>query len=123
MDTHEESLLLRVLGGKNPTLKILDFMIGNLAFDHSKTEIAEGAKISRTTLFTAWGSLEEYEIVSLTREVGRAKMFKLNMNNPVVKKLIDLDWAITRYYAPQSYDPPTTEEIPENIPHLPVSAV
>jgi hypothetical protein len=32
-------------------LKVLDFLIDNEAFDHSKTDIAKGAGISRATLF------------------------------------------------------------------------
>jgi len=39
-------------------------------------------------------------IVVQTREVGRAKMFKLNKANPVVKKFMELDDAISDYYAP-----------------------
>ena len=97
----EESLFLKVLGAKDPTLKILDFLMDNLAFDYSKTDIAEGAGISRTTLFTAWNTLERYELVMFTREVGRAQMYRLNMVNPVVKKIIELDREISTYYAPE----------------------
>jgi len=70
----EGSLFLKVLGGKDPTLKILDFLMDNIGFDYSKTEIAEGAGISRTTLFSVWDGLERNELVAFTRNVGRAKI-------------------------------------------------
>lgn len=98
-NAEEESLFLKVLGGKDPTLKILDFLIDNIGFDYSKTEIASGAGISRTTLFSVWDGLERNELVAFTRNVGRAKMYRLNMGNEVAKKLIELDRAISSRHA------------------------
>ena len=37
--------------------------------------------------------------MAFTREVGRAKMYSLNMKNEVVKKLIELDRAISDFTA------------------------
>jgi len=98
-NAEEGSLFLKVLGEKDPTLKILDFLIDNIGFDHSKTEIAEGAGISRTTLFSVWDGLERNELVAFTRNVGRAKMYRLNMGNEVAKKLVELDRAISSRHA------------------------
>lgn len=95
----EGSLFLKVLGGKDPTLKILDFLIDNIGFDYSKTEIAEGAGISRTTLFSVWDGLERNELVAFTRNVGRAKMYRLNAESEVAKKLVELDRAISSRHA------------------------
>lgn len=96
-----ETLFLKFFGTKNPVLKVLDFLIDNEAFDHSKSDIAKGAGVSRTTLFNIWDILEKNRIVVETREVGRAKMFKLNKENPIVQKFMELDEAISDYYASQ----------------------
>ena len=98
-NAEEGTLFLKVLGGKDPTLKVLDFLIDNIGFDYSKTEIASGAGISRTTLFSVWDGLERNELVAFTRNVGRAKMYRLNMGNEVAKKLIELDRAISSRHA------------------------
>ena len=98
-NAEEESLFLKVLGGKDPTLKILDFLIDNIGFDYSKTEIASGAGISRTTLFSVWDGLERNELVAFTRNVGRAKMYRLNTESEVAKKLVELDRAISSRHA------------------------
>lgn len=98
-NAEEGSLFLEVLGRKDPTLKVLDFLIDNIGFDYSKTEIAEGAGISRTTLFSVWDGLGRNELVAFTRNVGRAKMFRLNMESEVAKKLVELDRAISSHHA------------------------
>ena len=35
-------------------------------------------------------------IVTKTRKIGRAELYKLNLNSPLVKKLIDLDMDISK---------------------------
>ena len=120
-NAEEESLFLKVLGGKDPTLKILDFLMDNIGFDYSKTDIAAGAGISRTTLFSVWDNLEENELVAFTREVGRAKMYRLNMKNEVVTKLIELDRAISDFHA-SKLDKQTVvlEDVSENRSGIPI---
>jgi DNA-binding transcriptional ArsR family regulator len=95
----EESLLIRELGIKSPMLKVLDFLMDNEAFDYSKTDIAEGTELSRATLFKVWPKLEDLALITATRQVGQAKMYRLNKKNPIVKKLMELDDAISEYFA------------------------
>ncbi len=97
----DETLFLKAFGIKSPVLRILDFLMDNKAYDYSKTDIAKGARISRTTLSSAWENLEKNGLVKETREVGRAKMYKLNLDSPVVRKFIELDNAICDLYASQ----------------------
>jgi hypothetical protein len=95
----DESLFIIELGIKSPLLKVLDFLMDNEAFDYSKTDIAEGTDLSRATLFKVWPKLEALDLITATRTVGRAKMYKLNKQNPIVKKLMELDDAISEYFA------------------------
>ena len=101
----EDSVFIRELGIKSPMLKVLDFLMDNESFDYSKTDIAEGAGLSRGTLFKAWPKLEALALVTATRTVGQAKMYKLNKQNPIVKKLMELDDAISEYFALKHCDP------------------
>ncbi|HOL44772.1 MAG TPA: hypothetical protein PK659_11000 [Methanothrix sp.] len=71
----------------------------NEIFDYSKADIADGAGISRATLFKVWPKLEDLELVTATRSVGQAKMYKLNKQNLIIKKLMELDDAISEYFA------------------------
>lgn len=101
----EESLFIRELGIKSPMLKVLDFLMDNESFDYSKTDIAEGTELSRATLFKAWPKLEALDLITATRTVGQAKMYKLNKQNPIVKKLMELDDAISEYFALKHCNP------------------
>ena len=69
---------------------LLDFLIESRGLDYSLTDIAENSNIGWTTLHRIWKKLENFKIVIFTREIGRAKLFKLNESNQSVKKLIQL---------------------------------
>ena len=84
------SLLIKFLG-KNPTFKIVDFLIENKGTDMSKKEIIEGAGISRASLFNNWEQLEEQGIVVVTRRFGKTKLYTLNSKSLIVKKLLELE--------------------------------
>jgi len=96
------TLFMEFFGTKNPVLKVLDFLMDNEAYDHSKSDIARGAGISRTTLFNIWKVIERNGVVVATREVGRARMYKLNKKNPIVRKFMELDDAISDHCAPRA---------------------
>ncbi|MAE43009.1 hypothetical protein CMO93_04510 [Candidatus Woesearchaeota archaeon] len=86
----KKSLLLN-LTGDLPLFKIVDFLLDNKGMDFSKTDIANGAEISRASLFNYWAELERYGIIKVTRSFGKTKLYTLNSNNPVTKRLIDLE--------------------------------
>lgn len=111
----EESLFIRELGIKSPVLKVLDFLMDNEVFDYSKTNIAEGAGLSRTTLFKAWPKLEALGLITGTRTVGQAKMYRLNKQNPIVKKLLELDDAISEYFAQKHCSPEASSPIASKV--------
>ena len=87
----KETIFVEVFG-KNPTIKVLDFLITYQTFDYPLTEIAKNSGVSYSTLQTFWNKLEQNRIVIKTRRVGKSDLFKLNTNNPAVKQLIKLDW-------------------------------
>ena len=53
-------------------------------------DIAEGSGIGRTTLFRVWNDMVSLGIVRHTRDIGNAKLYKLNMENKFVKKMVEL---------------------------------
>ena len=76
--------------GDSPVIRVLDFLIEGRELDYSLTDIAGNANIGWTTLHRIWDNLLRLNIVIPTREIGRAKLFKLNEENPAVEKLIKL---------------------------------
>jgi len=87
----EEKSLLLNLTGELPLFKIIDFLLENKGMDFSKSDIANGAEISRASLFNYWNEIEKYGIVKVTRSFGKTKLYTLNVKNPVTQKIIDLE--------------------------------
>jgi Fe2+ or Zn2+ uptake regulation protein len=94
---NENSLLVRVMGD-HPSVRILDFLIDNKDFDYSKTDICEGANVSLGSLYKIWHNLEESGIVVKTRQYGATKLYRLNKENPLVKKLLEFDFELCKHY-------------------------
>jgi hypothetical protein len=61
------------------------------------TQIASEAGVGYATLKLFWPQLKKEKIVIQTRIIGRAKMYKLNNKNSIVKKFNDFYWATTKY--------------------------
>ena len=76
--------------GNTPKIKVLEFFIEGRELDYSISDIAEGAEIGRTTLFRIGEDLIKNKIIIPTRQIGNAKLYKLNQKNPFVKKIIEL---------------------------------
>ncbi len=76
--------------GNTPRIKVLEFLIEGRELDYSLSDIAEGSGIGRTTLFRIWKDLLDLELVKPTRIIGNAKLYKLNLQNPFVRKMVDL---------------------------------
>lgn len=84
-----ETIFTRAIG-TTPKIKVLEFLIEGRELDYSISDIAEGAGIGRTTLFRIWNDFVSLGIVKRTRDIGNAKLYKLNMSNPFVRKMADL---------------------------------
>lgn len=62
----------------NATAKIMDFLVTFQDWDYSESDIANNAGVSVRTVQREISKLERYRLVTLTRTVGKAKMYKLN---------------------------------------------
>ncbi len=80
--------------GDTPKNRIWSFLIVHSEYDYSMRDIARYSNVGYTTLKSLWKELKEKNIVTQTRLVGKAKMYRLNLENPVVNKFIDYYWAV-----------------------------
>ena len=88
-----KSLLLQ-LTGEMPLFKILDFLVDNKGVDFTKKEIAEGAGISRASLFNYWNEIDKHKIVRTTRSFGKTRLYTLNTERIITKRILDLEKAL-----------------------------
>lgn len=91
-----EQTSFRLVFGDSPVVKVIDFFIDNQEFDYSLTDIANGAGIAWSTLHEFWSDFVKVGLVVNTRKIGRAELYKLNVANPLVKKLIEIDMLVSK---------------------------
>ena len=91
----EESIFIEYFGD-SPFVRIMNFLILGKDFDYSMTELAEGAGVGWTSFTRAWKILLKNKAVVQTRVIGKAKLFKLNTDDPTIKKLVRLHWEILK---------------------------
>ena len=81
-----ESIIIKTLGD-SPKLRIVDFFLDNPLFDFTKKEVIEALGMSKQTFYKYFPELEEYEIVKVSRRIGKAKLYKLNLEHPLVNMI------------------------------------
>ena len=84
-----KSLFIKFMGD-SPTIRVLDYLLTERELDFSITDIAENAGIGRATLYRIWDGLAKNQIILHTRDIGKARLFKLNTANQKIEKLIQL---------------------------------
>lgn len=90
-DLENEKSSFVKLFGDYPSIRVIDFMMTFREFDYPLTEIAQNAGVAWSTIHTFFPELVRLGVVKETRQIGRARLYKLNVLNPIVKELIALD--------------------------------
>lgn len=86
----EQSFFLQYLGD-NPKIRVLDFLMDNFALDFSLPQIAKGSNVAYTTLIDLLPNLLKQKMIIETRKIGKSRLFKLNLDNLIVKALFTID--------------------------------
>ncbi|MBO3755167.1 MAG: winged helix-turn-helix transcriptional regulator [Candidatus Brockarchaeota archaeon] len=89
-----QSILLKTLGDF-PKLRIIDFFLDNPIFDFTKKEVIEALGMSKQTFYKYFGDIEKYGIVKVSRKIGKASLYKINPENPIVKMLRECEMQIS----------------------------
>jgi len=106
----ERSAFVRVFGD-SPVVRVIDFLLTERGlYDYTLKDIAENSSVSFVTLQGIFPSLEKIGIVKMTRRIGKAKLYTLNEENPLVQKLIRLDKEISEYFIKKELKKQTIEK-------------
>ena len=84
-----KSLFIEFMGD-SPMIRVLDYLLTERELDFSITDMAENSRIGRATLYRIWDNLIKNSIIIHTRNIGKAKLFRLNTSNKKIKKLIEI---------------------------------
>jgi len=74
--------------GANPTNRIIDFLIENKRDSWSMIEIRDGANVSYATLKTILPKMQKIGLLKITRQIGKSKLYTIDEDNPIVKKIM-----------------------------------
>lgn len=81
--------------GNTTKNRIMEFLVTfAVEDDYSMMDIAKHSKVSYAMLKIIWGGFIKEGRVIFTRNVGKAKMYKLNVQNTIIKKFIEYYWKI-----------------------------
>lgn len=73
------------LFNNNALSKVLDFLLDEPSFDFSQADIARETGLSWKTVHEIFPTLEKFQIISPTRTINRAKLYKINLDSKVLK--------------------------------------
>jgi DNA-binding transcriptional ArsR family regulator len=85
-----ESILLKLMG-RTPELRLIDFFMDNPLNDYTRTEIREALSMTKRTLSEKLPTLEDLGLVRVTRKIGKAKLYQIDLENPTVKSLAEIE--------------------------------
>ncbi|DAC71892.1 MAG TPA: hypothetical protein DSN98_07995 [Thermoplasmata archaeon] len=85
--------------GDNAWTRILDFLADHPDSEYSITEIVEKSEISRPTVYKIMENLIAKKLISKSRTIGNAPLYKLNTENKLVTIMLKFDFAISKQIA------------------------
>jgi AraC-like DNA-binding protein len=95
-----QSLLIKTLGD-SPKIRIIDFFMDNPLFDFTKKEVIEALGMSKRTFYKYFADIEKYGIVKVSRKIGKAKLYKINLEHPLIKMLMEYEMQLSLQIAEQ----------------------
>ena len=91
--------------GNAPRVRLLDFLADHVDFDYTISQMAEFADIARPTLYKLVAELQSQRMLTFTREVGGSRFYRLNLENPRIVSVLQLDFeGINKELASVMYD-------------------
>lgn len=85
----DKSVFLEVVGD-TPTMRILQYFIEGRDFDYTLTDLADNSGVSWATLYTILPKLLKFGVIKVVRQIGRAKLYKINKENRIARNFIGL---------------------------------
>jgi DNA-binding transcriptional ArsR family regulator len=107
-----KSILLEIFG-EAPEVRLIDFFMDNPLFDFTKREIVEELGMNKRTLYRVLPKLEGEGIAVVSRRIGRAKLYRINLESPIVKCLRGIERAHSLREAGEQGESSVDTEIPD----------
>jgi DNA-binding transcriptional ArsR family regulator len=80
-------------------VRVVDFLLDEPDREFNKSEIAEGAGVSRPTLYKLWDRVLALGLVCATRRQAGVEFYRLDAGSPLVKSLLRFDSELAKRMA------------------------
>ena len=84
-----ETILIKMFGN-SPKLRILDIFLDDPYLDFSKSEVVRELGMSKQTFYKCFKDLEELGMIKFSRNIGRATMYRINSEHPLIRRLDEI---------------------------------
>ena len=86
MDT---SIFVKTLGDSSK-VRVIEYLITCRGLPVHQSDVIRNSRVSKVTVIKIWGEMIKNDLLEYDRTIGRAKLYKLNIKNPKIRKLIGL---------------------------------
>ena len=83
--------------GDSPINKVIDFLIENDRESWSMNEISENANVGYSTLKLLLPKMIKDDMISITKEIGKIKLYTINKKSSIIKKIYNLYHEINKF--------------------------
>ena len=79
----------------------MDFFLDNPNHDFTRDEIMKAIGMAKRTLYEVLPTLEKERVIMISRKIGRAELFQLNKDSPIVKHFREIEEELLKNNIPQ----------------------
>jgi len=97
----EDDPLIATVFGYSPQMRILNYLLDFPTNDFTKKEIIQALGMSKQAFYKYFDNLEETGMVKVSRAIGRAKLYKVDRHNPMIKTIIEFERKFSMQIAEQ----------------------
>jgi uncharacterized membrane protein len=85
-------------------VRIFDFLLDDPLSQYTKSEISEGASVSRPTVYKIVPVLIKMGVLERTRSFGITELLELNLSSPLVVSLMKFDSELSKVFVNSNID-------------------
>lgn len=102
--------MLKDLLGENAVVKVLDFLADEWEIDFSTADIARETGLTWRSVAIVVPVLLKYELVKESRQIARAKLYRLNRDNKIYQAARRLGLEIANFRIERELEKPKQEK-------------
>lgn len=97
----ENGSLIAMVFGYSPQMRILNYLLDFPTNDFTKKEIIEALGMSKQTFYRYFDYLEDSGMVKVSRSIGKAKLYKIDKSNSMIKTITEFERKLSLQIAEQ----------------------